>query len=61
MNGLYDGALKDIMEPPEDPDNVRPRPGDERIDCAEVDLEDVGDGRRRQEREDDNDENDDDD
>jgi hypothetical protein len=48
------------MEPQEELDRVRTRPGDDRMELAELDRASSGDSSRRQEREDENDEADDD-
>ena len=52
---LYEGALKETTEPPEELVRVRTRPGDERIELAEPDRTVSGDSNRRQERDDDED------
>ncbi len=59
---LYEGALKETTEPPEELVRVRTRPGEERIELAEPDRTVSGDSSfsRRQEREDESDDDDDD-
>jgi hypothetical protein len=48
------------MEPQEELERVRTRPGDERMELAEPDRTSSGDSSRRQEREDESDEADED-
>ena len=57
---LYEGALKETIEPPEELVRVRTRPGDERIELAEPDRTVSGDSNRRQERDDESDDDDED-
>jgi hypothetical protein len=60
VNELYEGALNETTELPEELVRVRTRPGDERIELAEPDRTVSGVSSRRQEREDESDDDDDD-
>lgn len=45
--------MKDTIEPPEELDLVRVRPGEDRIELAELDRTVSGDGKKRQDKTDD--------